>query len=109
MRGFTTKVLTKGDGVVSPTKGDFAVVRSTIWPEGAAAPVFGVDKDATLPVGIGQNIIAVEEALLKMVAGEKVELICDSDSAYGEKGIAPYIQPQQRLCIHLELRDIVKA
>ncbi|XP_033737587.1 12 kDa FK506-binding protein-like isoform X2 [Pecten maximus] len=64
------------------------------------------NKEFKFQVGVGQVIAGWDEALLKMHVGERCELICSPEKAYGPKGYPGTIPPNATLRFDVELLGI---
>mmetsp|Transcript_41542 Transcript_41542/g.50358 ORF Transcript_41542/g.50358 Transcript_41542/m.50358 type:complete len:108 (-) Transcript_41542:222-545(-) len=102
--GVEKKILQEGTGP-QPTKG-----------QGVAAHYTGTLMDGTkfdssrdrgkpleFTVGVGQVIKGWDEGILSMKVGERAELICSPDYAYGAAGAGGVIPPNATLKFDVEL------
>ena len=92
----------------SPTEDDTVKVRY----EGKL--VDGSEFDSSLKhgqaatVALDQVIRCWREALQRMKVGEKVKLVCPSETAYGERGLWPQVPPGATLLFDVELLEVLK-
>merc|ERR1719264_169917 len=98
------KILKEGDGVL-PKKGQTCAMHYTgTLTDGTK---FDSSRDKNRPfkfaIGTGQVIRGWEEGVATMKVGERAELTCPYDYAYGEKGFPGVIPPKATLIFDVEL------
>jgi len=100
--------------VIQEGKGDKAIASDTVTVEYTGTFINGEEFDSTAKHGkpatfkVGQVIPGWSEALQFMNPGSKLHLVIPSNLAYGEKGVAPHIQPNSVLVFDVELLEIAK-
>merc|ERR1712127_30807 len=108
VKGFSKEILTAGDGVTFPKKGQNVSVHYTGYLDKIGGKKFdsSVDRDRPFifPAGIGKVIRGWDEGVLEMSVGEKAALTITPEYAYGDKGVAfGLIPPNSILAFEIEL------
>lgn len=105
--GMQYEILQKGEGTVSPTKAD--KVKTHYHGTLIDGTVFdsSVERNEPLEFGLGQVIKGWQEALSKMVVGDKWKVYIPYNLAYGERGAGGVIQPYSALIFEIELLEIL--
>uniref|UniRef100_A0A7S0PZD2 peptidylprolyl isomerase n=1 Tax=Coccolithus braarudii TaxID=221442 RepID=A0A7S0PZD2_9EUKA len=107
-KGFTRKVLKAGDGKTKPKKGD----KVTVHYVGTLlnGKVFDSSRAKGRPfqfnIGLGQVIKGWDEGVALMSVGERCELTCSPEYAYGKQEIAGLIPANSTLKFDVELIKI---
>ena len=100
--------LKKGDGLVTPERGQTVVVHYTGTLEDGTK--FDSSRDHGQPfsfkIGVGQVIKGWDEGLSTMKVGERRQLIIPSELGYGARGAGGVIPPFSTLIFDVELLDI---
>lgn len=100
--------LKKGDGLVTPERGQTVVVHYTGTLEDGTK--FDSSRDHGQPfsfkIGVGQVIKGWDEGLSTMKVGERRQLIIPSELGYGARGAGSVIPPFSTLIFDVELLDI---
>jgi len=111
---FTKQILSKGDKVNFPKKGDTVKCFYTgSLPDGKVFDTnIGKTNKKKIPlqfkVGTGKVIRGWDEALLTMSRGEKAKIIIEPEWGYGSKGYPEVgIPPNSQLIFEVTLEDIV--
>lgn len=102
--GFTKEILRKGGGIC-PRPGSLVTVHYTGKLEDGT--VF--DKSQSpfkFMIGHGQVIKGWDQGVMTMNIGEKAELICAPEFAYGKNGYPPVIPRNATLVFEVELLDV---
>ncbi|KAI8801911.1 macrolide-binding protein FKBP12 [Cladochytrium replicatum] len=107
--GVTKEVISAGDGVNFPKKGDTVTMHYTGTFESNGAK-FDSSRDRGKPfvtkIGVGQVIKGWDEGVPTMSLGERAKLHITYDYAYGENGYPPIIPPRSGLVFDVELIKI---
>jgi len=108
MSGFSVKTTTPGDGTTFPSTGDDLTMHYTGRLTDGTIFDSSVQKGRPFKfkIGIGSVIRGWDEGVMKMSLGEKAELTCPGDYAYGPGGIAGVIPPNATLVFEVELLAI---
>jgi peptidylprolyl isomerase len=100
--------LKKGDGLVTPERGQTVVVHYTGTLDDGTK--FDSSRDHGQPfsfkIGVGQVIKGWDEGLSTMKVGERRQLIIPSELGYGARGAGSVIPPFSTLIFDVELLDI---
>ncbi|CEJ55357.1 FK506-binding protein 1A [Penicillium brasilianum] len=115
--GVDKKILTPGNGVDFPKKGDNVAMHYTgcLYDASAAANHFmGTKFDSSRdrgtplasPIGVGRLIKGWDEGVPQMSLGEKAILDISSDYGYGPNGFPGLIPANSRLVFEVELVKI---
>ncbi|OUM68573.1 hypothetical protein PIROE2DRAFT_19838 [Piromyces sp. E2] len=111
---FTKQILSKGDKINFPKKGDLVKCFYTgSLPDGKIFDTnIGKSNKKKIPlqfkVGTGKVIRGWDEALLTMSRGEKAKVIIEPEWGYGSKGVPEAgIPPNSQLIFEITLEDIV--
>ncbi|KAL4933865.1 FKBP-type peptidyl-prolyl cis-trans isomerase [Aspergillus undulatus] len=106
--GVEVQRLSPGDGVNFPKKGDHVTMHyvGTL----ADGSKFDSSRDRGSPfvtaIGVGRVIKGWDEGVPQLSVGEKANLICTPDYAYGAGGFPPVIPPNATLKFEVELIKI---
>ena len=104
--GVTKEVLKEGDGKTYPKKGDELTMHytGTLASNGSKFDS-SVDKGRpfVFRIGLGMVIKGWDEGVMQMSVGERAELTCTPDYAYGAGGYPPIIPPNSTLIFDVEL------
>ena len=107
--GVTREVITPGDGVNFPKKGDEVSIHYTGTLQ-SNGDKFDSSLDRGKPfrtrIGVGQVIKGWDEAVPQMSLNEKSRLVISSDCAYGDRGFPGLIPPNSTLVFEVELLQI---
>lgn len=103
--GVEVNVITKGDGVSFPQRGQTVTVHYTgTLTDGTK---FDSSRDKNRPfqfkLGLGQVIKGWDEGVAKMSKGERSTLVCSPDYAYGAAGAGGVIPGNATLHFDVEL------
>ncbi|WP_085317565.1 FKBP-type peptidyl-prolyl cis-trans isomerase [Derxia lacustris] len=103
--GVEIEIITPGDGVRFPAKGQTVVVHYTGTLEDGSK--FDSSRDRASPfefvIGQGQVIRGWDEGVAKLSVGTRAKLTCSHDFAYGERGYPGVIPPKATLIFDVEL------
>jgi len=106
--GVEVQVVKPGDGTNYPKKGQTVIVHYTGTLTNGKK--FDSSRDRGQPfkftIGKGQVIRGWDEGVAKMSIGERANLICSPDYAYGERGHPGAIPPNSTLHFDVELLEI---
>nr|6TZ8_C Chain C, FK506-binding protein 1 [Cryptococcus neoformans var. grubii H99]6TZ8_F Chain F, FK506-binding protein 1 [Cryptococcus neoformans var. grubii H99] len=106
--GVTVENIKEGNGVDKPVKGDNVTIHyvGTLL-DGSK---FDSSRDRGTPfvcrIGQGQVIRGWDEGVPQLSLGEKANLICTPDYAYGARGFPPVIPPNSTLKFEVELLKV---
>jgi len=103
--GVTIDTLTPGDGKTFPKKGQTVVVHYVGTLQNGKK--FDSSRDRGKPfefkIGEGQVIRGWDEGVAQMSVGQKANLTCSPDYAYGAQGAGGVIPPNATLLFEVEL------
>jgi len=103
--GVTVETLAPGDGKSFPKKGQTVVVHYTGTL--TSGKKFDSSKDRGKPfkfkIGMGQVIKGWDEGVAQMSVGQRANLTCTPDYAYGSEGAGGVIPPNATLIFEVEL------
>jgi FK506-binding protein 1 len=107
--GVTIETLHPGDGVTFPTRGQTVSVHYVgTLTDGT---VFDSSRKRGQPfkfkLGMGQVIRGWDEGVAQLSVGQKANLTCSSDYAYGARGYPGLIPPNATLVFEVELIGIL--
>jgi len=103
--GVEIDIVTPGDGVTFPAKGQTVVVHyiGTLLD----GTKFDSSRDRNSPfkfsIGMGQVIRGWDDGVAKLSVGTRAKLTCSSDYAYGSRGFPGVIPPDATLVFDVEL------
>ncbi|KAK7100320.1 peptidyl-prolyl cis-trans isomerase FKBP1B-like [Littorina saxatilis] len=104
--GVKKETIRPGDGNTFPKKGQMVVVHYT-GTIASSGYVFDSSRDRNNPfrfkLGSGEVIKGWEEGISKMSTGERAQLTCTPDVAYGARGYPGVIPPNSTLIFDVEL------
>jgi len=108
---FTKTVIKKGKGTTFPNKGDSVTVRfkGSLQSNGQ---VFQdntnnkKDQALTFKVGVGKVVKGLDEAITTMSEGEKARIVIPAEHAYGKKGKAGVIPPNETLIFEIDVEKV---
>jgi len=106
--GLKYSVLSPGDGVTKPKKGDIIRMRYTGWlPDGRVFDSTAKHNDEPFyfPLGMGRVIKGWDEAGALMTRGTRLKLTIPPELGYGDRGQGP-IPAKATLIFEVELVDI---
>ncbi|WVR05093.1 FK506-binding protein 1 [Kwoniella sp. DSM 27419] len=106
--GVTVENISNGDGKTFPKKGDQVTMHYTgTLLDGSK---FDSSRDRGSPfvcrIGVGQVIKGWDEGVPQLSVGQKANLICTPDYAYGARGFPPVIPPNSTLKFEVELLKV---
>ncbi|KAL1953763.1 hypothetical protein VTO42DRAFT_2294 [Malbranchea cinnamomea] len=106
--GVEIERISPGDGKTFPKKGDTVTIHyvGTLLN----GQKFDSSRDRNDPfrtqIGVGKVIKGWDEGVPQLSLGEKANLICSPDYAYGARGFPPVIPPNSTLKFEVELLKI---
>ncbi|KAL2808367.1 FK506-binding protein 1A [Aspergillus granulosus] len=107
--GVEIERIAPGDGQTYPKKGDIVTIHyvGTLVSDGSK---FDSSRDRNDPfrtqIGVGKVIKGWDEGVTQLTLGEKANLICSPDYAYGARGFPPVIPANATLKFEVELLKI---
>ena len=107
MSEFKKEVVSEGDGSSFPQPGDTVTVHYTGRLTDGSKFDSSVDRGEPFQfkLGVGQVIKGWDTGVAQMSKGEKAQLTCPPDYAYGENGYPPVIPKNATLVFDVELID----
>merc|ERR1712029_496986 len=106
--GVDVETIQPGDNKTFPKKGQTVTVHYTGTLTNGKK--FDSSRDRGKPfvtkIGVGQVIKGWDEGFTQLSLGEKANLICSHDYAYGERGYPPIIPARATLKFEVELLKI---
>ena len=108
---YKVKHIKDGDKKNYPSKGDEVHVHYTGTLLDGKKFDSSYDRKEPLPfnLGTGQVIKCWDEAVERLSLGEKISVVCPSDTAYGARDAGGIIPPNADLIFEMELMDIKKS
>ena len=107
--GFQVDTIVPGDGKTFPKPGD-TVDMHYVGKLQSNGNKFDSSRDRGQPfrtrIGVGQVIRGWDEGVQQLSLGQKANLICSPDYAYGARGFPPIIPPNSTLVFEVELLAI---
>ena len=107
--GFQVDTIAPGDGKTVPKPGD-TVEMHYVGKLQSNGNKFDSSRDRGQPfrtrIGVGQVIRGWDEGVQQLSLGQKANLICSPDYAYGARGFPPVIPPNSTLVFEVELLAI---
>lgn len=107
--GFQVDTIAPGDGITFPKPGD-TVDMHYVGKLQSNGNKFDSSRDRGQPfrtrIGVGQVIRGWDEGVQQLSLGQKANLICSPDYAYGARGFPPIIPPNSTLVFEVELLAI---
>eukprot|EP00040_Diaphanoeca_grandis_P004633 m.29564 g.29564 ORF g.29564 m.29564 type:complete len:109 (-) comp16118_c0_seq1:280-606(-) len=106
--GVTKEIISAGDGVTFPKKGQSLTMHYTGKLEDGTVFDSSVAKNRpfTFQIGVGQVIKGWDEGVIQMSVGEKATLSISPDFGYGARGAGGVIPPNAKLIFEVELLSI---
>ncbi|KAF9412015.1 FK506 binding protein proline rotamase rapamycin-binding protein [Entomortierella beljakovae] len=106
--GVIKTIITPGDGVTFPKKGQTVVMHYTGTLDDGTKFDSSRDRGKTFvtPIGVGRVIQGWDEGVPLMSLGERATLSITYDYAYGEHGHPPVIPRRANLNFDVELLEI---
>ncbi|CAO3682863.1 unnamed protein product [Rhizopus stolonifer] len=106
--GVTVETISPGDGKNFPKKGDTVTMHYTGTLLDGSKFDSSVDRNQPFvcPIGVGRVIKGWDEGVLQLSIGQKANLICTPDYAYGARGFPPVIPPNSTLKFEVQLLKI---
>jgi len=106
----TKIVLKKGKGTTFPNKGDSVTIRfrGSLQSNGQVFQDNTSKKDQalTFKVGVGAVVKGLDDAIATMSEGEKARIIVPHEFAYGKKGKAGVIPPNETLIFEVDVEKV---
>ncbi|KAG1470182.1 hypothetical protein G6F56_002831 [Rhizopus delemar] len=106
--GVTVETISPGDGKSFPKVGDTVTIHYTGTLLNGSKFDSSVDRNQPFvcPIGVGRVIKGWDEGVPQLSVGQKANLICTPDYAYGARGFPPVIPPNSTLKFEVELLKI---
>ncbi|KAK5822453.1 hypothetical protein F5H01DRAFT_335763 [Linnemannia elongata] len=106
--GVTKTIITPGDGVNFPKKGDTVTMHYVGTLDDGTKFDSSRDRNKTFvtPIGVGRVIQGWDEGVPTMSLGEKAVLKITPDFGYGARGYPPVIPQNANLTFEVELLQI---
>ncbi|EIE92120.1 hypothetical protein G6F46_009854 [Rhizopus delemar] len=106
--GVTVETIQPGDGKNFPKKGDTVTMHYTGTLQNGSVFDSSVRRNEPFvtQIGVGRVIKGWDEGVLQLSLGQKANLICTPDYAYGPRGFPPVIPPNATLNFEVELLKI---
>jgi FK506-binding protein 1 len=106
--GVDINVMTPGDGVHFPQKGQEVTVDYVGTLSNGVTFDSSLDRGKPLKfkLGVGEGIKCWDEGVAQMSLGEKAKLVCSSDYGYGSLGLPPGVPPNAVLTFAITLIKI---
>eukprot|EP01025_Chloroclados_australasicus_P002526 TRINITY_DN1057_c0_g1_i3.p3 TRINITY_DN1057_c0_g1~~TRINITY_DN1057_c0_g1_i3.p3 ORF type:complete len:109 (-),score=12.04 TRINITY_DN1057_c0_g1_i3:387-713(-) len=106
--GVTIETTKAGNGTTFPQMGQTVSVHYTgTLTDGSK---FDSSRDRGQPfefrIGVGQVIRGWDEGVMQMSVGQRANLVCTPDYAYGPQGFPPVIPPNSTLHFDVELLGV---
>ena len=106
--GVEIETVKAGDGVTFPKPGQTVVAHYTGTLTNGSK--FDSSRDRGAPfefkIGVGQVIKGWDEGMMQMSIGQRANLTCSPDYAYGPRGFPPVIPPNSTLVFDVELLGV---
>ncbi|KAK1924721.1 macrolide-binding protein FKBP12 [Papiliotrema laurentii] len=106
--GVTVETISQGDGQNFPKKGDTVTIHYVGTLQDGSK--FDSSRDRGSPfvtqIGVGRVIKGWDEGVPQLSIGQKANLICTPDYAYGARGFPPVIPANATLKFEVELLKI---
>ncbi|WFD29830.1 peptidylprolyl isomerase [Malassezia sp. CBS 17886] len=107
--GVQVQTISAGDGQTFPKPGD-TVDMHYVGTLASNGNKFDSSRDRNEPfrtrIGVGQVIKGWDEGVPQLSLGQKANLVCSPDYAYGARGFPPVIPPNSTLNFEVELLAI---
>ncbi|KAI9279788.1 FK506-binding protein 1 [Sporodiniella umbellata] len=106
--GVTVENISAGDGTNFPKAGDTVTMHYTGTLMNGSKFDSSVDRGTPFvcKIGCGQVIKGWDEGVVQLSVGQKANLICTPDYAYGARGFPPVIPPNSTLKFEVQLLKI---
>lgn len=104
----SVETISPGDGKSFPKVGDTVTIHYTGTLLNGSKFDSSVDRNQPFvcPIGVGRVIKGWDEGVPQLSVGQKANLICTPDYAYGARGFPPVIPPNSTLKFEVELLKI---